>query len=70
MPRPTEPAVSGTFIHPDGTLHHFRVTADTAIQWGADTEHLGRTVDTLQAVRRAALEEGFLTPDPEQEDPQ
>lgn len=55
----TGPAISGTFVHADGTMHHFRVTAEGYQQWGADPEHHGRTVETLGRLRVAAGDEGF-----------
>lgn len=47
-------SVEGTITLPDGTVSRFLITEDATMQWGANNERLGRTVDLVEKIADAA----------------
>jgi hypothetical protein len=57
-------SLSGEVLLSDGRTTKFQVSPDTGfMQWGADTEHLGATVDLMEALSGALYEHARPIPE-------
>ncbi|SIB67787.1 hypothetical protein [Mycobacteroides abscessus] len=61
--------IKGTIKLTDGSESEFQITSDgNWFQWGATTERLGESVDVVEALAKAAINDELLADEPEDDE--